>query len=255
MDGLGNEGGSRTTDQESRTVKRIFTRLAVLGAVCAAVGFASMAGAQGPSGSGAGTPGTAAPAPRAQRICIVNIAKVLRDYNKANMKGHQITVKRQEYVTSVNILREKHAALVAAYTKANLPDEKTKLQADALAVQRQVEDIDRKAQTELTQLSNDTIIAVYQEIKGVIKDIAVTNNLDMVLCYPAATKAEDDNTPQVAQLMLQTPAMIPFYHKNMDITEVVLQTLNQRYPSESPPKSVVPAGGAAPPTPGGTGRP
>ena len=41
---------------------------------------------------------------------------------------------------------------------------------------------------------------VYQEIKGVISDIAKTNNLDMVLCYPAATKPEEENSPKLPNL-------------------------------------------------------
>lgn len=182
---------------------------------------------------------TPAPAqPRAQRIVIVNIAKVLRDYKKANESGGEITKRRQEYVNQVNALREQLAAINKEFTAAAIPEEKKKLQAKALEVQRRVEDLDREAQMELTKTSNDTIVRVYSEIKGVIADIATTNNLDMVLCYPAASKPEDEASPQVAQLMLQTPAMIPFYHKGMDITEVVIQTLNGRYPPKNP--NVVP---------------
>jgi hypothetical protein len=135
------------------------------------------------------------------------------------------------------------------------PAQKKAYQEQALAINREIEDIDRKAQAELTQLSNDTIVRVYQEIKGVIADIAKTNNLDMVLAYPAATKPEEENSPQVAQLMLQAPALTPFYHRGMDITEVVVQTLNARYPS--PPAKVMTTGGTGgggaagmPPIPG-----
>jgi Skp family chaperone for outer membrane proteins len=233
-------------------VKRFVTRLAALATVGAAVGFVPTAHAQ-PAAPPAG--GAAQPAPRAQRICIVNIAKVLRDYNKANFKGQQITEKRQAYVVQVNALREKLAEINKQFTVSMIPDEKKKYQEQALAIQRQVEDIDRKAQAELTQLSNDTIVQVYQEIRTVIKDIAEANNLDMVLCYPAASKQEDEASPQVAQLMLQTPAMIPFYHKGMDITDVVSKTLNGRHPSppaKTPEVSATGGMGTPPPTPPGT---
>ena len=167
---------------------------------------------------------------------------MLRDYNKANFQGPQITEKRQ-------CLRQPGARPSARSSPTinkelpdrQIPEQKKQLQEQALGIQRQIEDIDRKAQAELTQLSNDTIVRVYQEIKGVIYDIAKTNNLDMVLCYPAASKPEDENSPQVAQLMLQTPALIPFYHQGMDITEVVVKTLNARYPS--PPASAGHPGG------------
>lgn len=214
-------------------MKRIFTILALL-----ATGLVFSAPAEVQSQEKA--------APRPQRIYIVNIAKVLRDYNKANNLGAEITRKRQDYVTQVNALREQLNVVQKDFTNSAVPEDKKKLQEKALGIQRKIEDIDRDAQVELTKASNDTIVAVYQEIKGVIKEIATVNGIDMVLCYPAASKAEDENSPQVAQLMLQTPAMIPFYHNNMDITEVVIKTLNARYPSAKPA-----AGAAAPMNNGG----
>jgi len=162
----------------------------------------------------------------------VNMPKVLREYDKANNEGKEITEKRQAYVNVVTTKREKLAELNKLFQQAQVKEQKDQYQAQALAVQREIEDVDRNAQSELTKLSNDTIVRVYQEIKGVIADIAKTNNLDMVLAYPAATKPEEENSPAVAQLMLQAPALTPFYHRGMDITDVVIQTLNARYPAK-----------------------
>jgi Skp family chaperone for outer membrane proteins len=217
-------------------VKRTFNRLAALATVGTALACAPDAAAQ----PGAAPAGGGPAAPRAQRICIVNMPKVLREYEKANFQGQEITEKRQAYVTLVTGKREKLAELNKLFQQATVKEQKDQFQAQALQVNREIEDIDRKAQAELTQLSNDTIVRVYQEIKGVIADIAKANNLDMVLAYPAATKPEEENSPQVATLMLQAPALTPFYHRGMDITDVVTQTLNARYPS---PKKVQPAGG------------
>jgi Skp family chaperone for outer membrane proteins len=210
-------------------VKRTFTRLAALVTVGAAIAFTPTATAQAPMGGG-----SSAPTPRPQRIVIVNIAKVLRDYNKANFKGAEITKKREAYVGQIKQLNERISAINRDHVKTTVPEDKKKLEEQALAIQRQIQDIDRKAKEELTQLSNDTIVMVYQEIKQVIYDIAKTNSLDMVLCYPAAANEKDENSPQVAQLMLQTPALIPFYHSGMDITHVVVETLNKRHPFPKP---------------------
>lgn len=226
-------------------MKRTFIRLATIAVVAAALACVPAASAQAPAGS--------APAPRPQRICIVNIAKVLRDYKKANFQGAEITKKRQAYVTVVSTKREQMAGINKLFQASQVPDEKKKLQEQALSIQREIEDIDRKAQAELTQLSNDTIVQVYKEIKGVITDIATTNNLDMILAYPAASKTEEENSPQVAQLMLQTPALIPFYHRGMDITDVVVRTLNARYPSKDP-EPIAPVSNSAPAGPTTPGR-
>jgi Skp family chaperone for outer membrane proteins len=229
-------------------VKLNVTRLAVLATIGAVLGLAPLARAQ---------EGSSTAAPKPQRIVIVNIAKVLRDYQKANYEGSLITTKRQAYITRVNALREKLAAVNTEFNKAANPEVKKEHQKKALEFQRQIEDIDREAQTELTKQSNDTIVGVYREIKGIITQIAETNNIDMVLCYPAATKTEDENSPQVAQLMLQTPALIPFYHNRMDITDYVIKALNQKYPSPAPiqpagAKESAPAAGGALPSAGST---
>ena len=93
-------------------MKRTFTRLAALATVAAAFALTPAASAQGNN----------AP-PRPQRIVIVNIAKVLRDYNKANFKGAEITRKRQAYVTQVNGKREQLAALNKEFQQATIPDQ------------------------------------------------------------------------------------------------------------------------------------
>jgi Skp family chaperone for outer membrane proteins len=221
-------------------VKRTFTRLAALATVAAvALTLTPSARTQGNN-----------PAPRPQRIVIVNIAKVLRDYDKANFQGAEITKKRELYVKQVQSLQDQIAELNKQIQATAVADQKKALEEKALGFHRRMQDIDREAKRELTQLSNDTIVRVYQEIKGVIYDIAKTNNLDMVLCYPAATKPEDENSPQVAQLNLQTPALIPFYHSGMDITHVVVETLNKRYPSPKPDLKTV--GGTSPAPMGAT---
>lgn len=227
-------------------MKRIFTRLAAFATIGVALSLTPAATAQGPAGGGA----PANTQTRPQRIVIVNIAKVLRDYNKANFLGTEITKKREGYVKQVTALRTQLTEIQKQFQGTTIPEQKKQLEEKARGIQRQIEDIDREAQTELTKLSNDTIVRVYQDIKGVIYDIAKTNSLAMVLCYPAASKAEDENSPQVATLMLQTPALIPFYHDGMDITEVVVKTLNVRAPGfEKKDGDVTTSGATLPATP------
>lgn len=209
------------------------TALAALGLM---VWGATTIGAQQPAPMGS------TPAPTAQpqrpRIALVNIAKVLREFNKANADGQTITKKRQEYVDRVKGPREKLAALSRQIQSTPLPAEREKLQKEAVVINRTIEDIDNEAQKTLGEMTDRTIVEVYQNIKTVINDIAVTNNLDLVLCYPDASSAEDDKKPAVAQLKLQTPALIPFYHRGMDISEVVVKTLNIRHPA--PPVALTP---------------
>ena len=218
-------------------MKKILLSLAALAAIGGVYWGEALISAQQPP---TGTPAPASTAqPMRPRIALVNIAKVLREFNKANAEGQGITKKRQEYVDRVKPFREKMALLQKQIQQTADPLQREKLQKEGLAFGRQVEDIDQEAQRVLGELTDKTIVDVYQHIKAVINDIAVTNNLDLVMCFPDASNAEDDKKPAVAQLKLQTPALIPFYHRGMDITEVVIVTLNRRHPA--PPVALMPA--------------
>lgn len=214
-------------------MKRILI-LASVAALGSLIGFVAMTSAQS-------TPPAAQPTPQRPRIAIVNIAKVLRDYQKAASDGKAITAKRQEWVNVMQPKRDKMAELSKQIPTTPSVTEKERLQQQALAINRELEDLERQAQKELGDLTDKTIVEVYQNIKSVINDIAVTNNLDLVMCYPDASLPEDDKKPAVAQLKLQSPALIPFYQRGMDITEVVVVTLNRRHPAPPDAKGVAPA--------------
>ena len=215
-------------------MKKTFIYLSVAAALGGLVYCGALVNAQAPTG----TPPAASPAqPMRPRIALVNIAKVLREFQKASADGKLITAKRQEYMDRVKPLRDKLAVLSRQSANTLIVSERENLQKQAVAINRQVEDVDQEAQRVLGDLTDKTIVEVYQNIKAVINDIAVTNNLDLVMCYPDASNPEDEKKPAVAQLKLQSPALIPFYHRNMDITEVVVVTLNRRHPA--PPETTV----------------
>ena len=230
-------------------MKKTFIYLSVAAAIGGLVYCGTLVNAQTPTG----TPPAASPAqPMRPRIALVNIAKVLREFQKASADGKLITAKRQEYMDRVKPLREKLAQLSRQSANTLIASERENLQKQAVAINRQVEDVDQEAQRILGDLTDKTIVEVYQNIKAVINDIAVTNNLDLVMCYPDASTAEDEKKPAVAQLKLQAPALIPFYHRNMDITEVVVVTLNRRHPAPPETTGIRPAtspmGGGVTPT-------
>jgi Skp family chaperone for outer membrane proteins len=210
-------------------VKRIFICLTAVAALGGIVYCGTIVGAQPVS------PPAAAPAQMRPRIALVNIAKVLRDFAKASAEGKIITAKRQYYVDEIKPLREMLAAKSRQIQQTVQPTEKEKLQKEAVAINRKIEDLDQEAQRVLGELTDRTIIEVYQNIKTTINDIAVTNNLDLVMCYPDASDVKDEMKPQIISLKLQTPALMPFYHRGMDITQVVVDTLNKRHPAPPVP--------------------
>jgi Skp family chaperone for outer membrane proteins len=233
-------------------VKRVIY-LSIVAALAGSVWYAAMADAQAPA-----PPVQPATQPAAQpmrpRIALVNIAKVLREFQKATADGKIISSKRQYYVDLIKPRREALAAKSRLINQTPDPIQKEKMQKEALALNREIEDIDQEAQRVLGEMTDRMILEVYSNIKSVINDVAVTNNLDLVMCYPDASSVEDEKKPQVAQLKLQTPALTPFYHRGMDITQVVVDTLNRRHPAPPTPSpnisGAAPTPGSVQPTPG-----
>lgn len=187
--------------------------------------------------------GTAVPGPQpsaakevkkteAPRIGYVNVAKVLRDYKWATGEGARIAKLREEYIAKVKTDRETLGKIQEQHNATVDPELKKALQQQAMTVQRQIEALDKEAQSKLTELSNKTIVTVYEHFREVFAAIAKEQGLDVVEGFPAASNPTDAMSPQVAQLMLQTPALIPFYiNPEFDYTEEVIARLNRKYPA------------------------
>jgi Skp family chaperone for outer membrane proteins len=213
-------------------VKKLFTACSLLAAMGAVAWFASGVEAQPPAGGNA--PAGAASQPQRSKIALINIAKVLKNFNKANAKGREIQNKRQDYVHQIQAqktsIAEQQKLLAATADAAK----KTELEQRIVAMNRGIEDMERKAQKELGQLSNDTIVAVYNDIKGVLERFALANGFELILAYPDATTPEEAASAAVAGMKLQTPAAMPFYHRQLDITDYVIDTLNKSFPVAAP---------------------
>ena len=184
----------------------------------------------------------AAPATAGSKVRLINIAKVLRNYNKANALGSEITKIRKDFIDRVNAKRTQIEQKKTDLIKSGDASLKDRVEKEITAMQREIQDIDRDAQKTLSTMSNETIVRVYKDIKDVIDRISVANGLELVFCYPDASLPTEENTPAVAQLKLQTPAAMPFYHRGLDITDYVVDALNRANPVAAPQGGAEPMG-------------
>lgn len=208
-------------------------KLAYISAAVALLGTLTYAGllyAQEPAAAGSQSRG---------RIAVVNIAKVLRNFEQAKEEGKKITKLREDYIKQVNAKREEIGTLQKSLATAADAGQRDSIEKKITALQREIQDIDRQAQKTITKMTDEGVVKVYKQVKTVIDRIAVANNIELVLCYPDATVPEEMDNPVVARMMLQTPAAMPFYHRGLDITDPVIQTINKFYPASG----VQPTGG------------
>ncbi len=234
-EGNGKAAAKTSGTEEKRTVKKILFGLVAALGVGALVWCETSVDAQAP-----GQPASQAQAqPMRPRIALVNIAKVLRQFEKVTVEGKAVNARRQYYADQVKVLRDKMADCQKRASSTPIPAERDRAIAEGKDCQRKLEDLEPIAQKELTELMDKSLLEVYQNIKSVIEAVAVANNIELVMCYPDASTPEEEKKPEIARLKLQSPALIPYYQRNMDITEVVVVTLNKRYPA--PPVANAPA--------------
>jgi Skp family chaperone for outer membrane proteins len=191
------------------------------------------------------TPMTAPPMP-GTRVAIVNINKVLKNYNKAQQLNKNIREKVQAYAKQINDRKEDLQKKQIELAKpAITPQDKERLEKEIVNLQRMLQDIDNDARKTISKEQSDIAIAIFREIEGVVRAVATSNNFDIVLSYPDATDEQEMYTQENVVRKLASQAAMPlFYKPHVDMTSAVITTLNQSYPA--PPATGTPTASGAP---------
>ena len=179
--------------------------------------------AQAQSVSASPPAGGAAASPARTKIGLVNMAKVLKRYEKGNQVVQQLQDLRNGYVAQVNKKRAEIADAQKQMEKLTLPAEKEKLEAYIPQLTREIQDIDKKAQKELGTLSNDTLVQVYKEIKSVIVNLVV-NALDSM---------EEGGTLAISLGMRDGMAELVFQDTGCGMTGEVLENIFEPFYTRS----------------------
>jgi Skp family chaperone for outer membrane proteins len=227
--------------------------------------LASAATAQPPMGMAPG--GAPAPAPTGAArptVAVFNMAAVMRDFEKAKLQVWNLNKMRIDSSANLVALRGQMVKLNEVIRNTPDPSTKAKLEKDMLDLQHKFQIEERDVNKKLNDEASKIIAKLYDEIKMVVDKTAEMNAYHLVLAYPDAVTAEEQANPYLKELKLKPPAAQPFYvSKQVDITPVVLQTLNAWYPplneqgqkvdvSKLPVLQDPTAPGAATPTQGGT---
>jgi Skp family chaperone for outer membrane proteins len=190
------------------------------------------------------------------------MATVMRDYGKAKYQVYLLNEERRNMSVDLVDKQGKYAKLTQDIQQCQDPKVKEQLSIQQRDLTRQIEDKDREIRKQLNEKSNVVIATLYDEIKTVVDKTAEMNGYHIVFAYPDASTAEEMKSPYVKELKLKPPAAQPFYvARHVDITGVVIQTLNTWYPAPAvpnqPAQNPPPAPGTTTGTPPGAtpGRP
>jgi Skp family chaperone for outer membrane proteins len=171
---------------------------------------------------------------RPVKVGLVNVAKVLKEFNYTDQQGLAIAKRRQYYVDLVNPKRERIMELNKENANQNLSAEaRERIHKQRTQLNRDIEDLDRKAQKDLAEMSDKVIVGVFVQIRDMCAEVAKVHKSQIVLAYPDGAGEKDDFKPAISQLKLQTPALTPYFAKQeIDLTDEVIAKLNKKYPAK-----------------------
>jgi len=229
-------------------VKRVYVYLSALVGLGGAIFLAGAGRAQQP-----GAPAAAPPAGRPS-VAVFNMAAVMRDYGKAKYQVWELNEERKKMSGDLVQWRAEYVKNQQSMTQTPDPQLKEGFGKKMLELQRLIEDKDRDINKVLNEKASSIISGLYDDIKLVVDKTAEMNGYHLVLAYPDAVTADEQKNPYLKELKLKPPACQPFFvHRQVDLTGIVVQTLNQWNPAKQIPAGAeLPAGvpGAAPALPG-----
>jgi Skp family chaperone for outer membrane proteins len=169
-------------------------------------------------------------------VAVFNMAYVMREYGKAKYQVYLLQEEKKKLSVDLVELRGRTMKLNSDMQQVQDPKMKEQLAIQQRELVRQYEDKERDVNKQLNEKSSVIISQLYDEIKSVVDKTAETNGYHIVFAYPDATTPEEMKSTYIKELKLKPPAAQPFYvARQVDISGVVIQTLNLWYPSPPVP--------------------
>ncbi len=185
------------------------------------------------------------PAPATLKVGVVNINKILKGFDKANTLGDQLLTESKAEGDRLLAMRNQLETEAKAVEKIADPALKETKSKELRKRQGDMNEMELDARKRLTEKQSAMASEVNKDIQKVIEACAKSWGLELILSYPDAVTAEELSSPGAAMRRLGAPAAMPIYvHPQLDITDLVVQTLNKWYPKTA-------AGNGAPVTPAG----
>ncbi len=227
-------------------MKRVYVFLAALVAIGGAVHLTGKLVAQTPGAAPATAPVQRTDKPR---IAVFNVAKVMKDFEKWQYFAATMSNKRIQVAGELGKYRAEIQDLDKRLQTEVRKEEQEVIQRAMIAKQREFDDKERSIRKQLDDESSIHLKTLFSDIDRSVKAIVTANDYDIVFAYPDAVTAEEANSPMYYDIKMRPPAAMPFYvSKTVDMTPILIQTLNTSFK----PPAAIPAPLPAPAAVGGT---
>src|SRR5262249_23407475 len=139
--------------------------------------------------------------------------------------------KRKSMSKDLVIWRAEYVKLQEDIPKQQVPELRDQMAKKMVELSRKIQDKDSEINKLLNDEASKIITSLYDQIKTVVDKTGEMNGYHIVFAYPDAVTAEEMNSAMVKELKLKPPAAQPFFvAKQVDLTGVVVQTLNAWFP-------------------------
>lgn len=166
-----------------------------------------------------------------QKTGYFNLARVLRESERARTQVARLNVKRERMAANLNGLRAMHVDLQKQIMAAVEPHRKDALSGDLIRIARLAEDTDRLCTKALNEQAGGVVVDLYKDLRATTADLARERGLDAVLGYPGNPATD---VPMEMELMLKSPAAQPFYvDPSLEFSDEIIRRLNERFAAEA----------------------
>lgn len=177
------------------------------------------------------------------KIGYLNIAKVIKEFKKANAMGDKILADAQnfekELKTDQEVIKAEEAKLKVAPTDI----EKETIRKRMYQLQMTYSEKDLAYQKDIRKRRDDMLVEVNKDVQRIIDSLARHMGLELVLSCPDVPTKEEVGTLSDAMRRISAQAVwVAWKHPGMDMTDEAVRWLNHYCPSPAG-APVTPAGG------------
>ena len=173
--------------------------------------------------------------PAQSRIAVLNMHTILINYNKHKNFMQEYKVKQKQLIEDrLKDIKPVYEARTKELSTCTDPSRREQLQKDIRHMDRQVQDVNEEANQILAKMEADHFVRVYKDIQEAVQAYAPRAGYEMVLHYTDGTTEQEKYAPRMIGSKLVQLGSVPIYcHPTLDITNIILDNLNQKCPAVS----------------------
>lgn len=174
-------------------------------------------------------PQTQAAPPLQSKIALVNLAQVIKNYEKFKNFQAQLKTEMEPLQKEIEAKKGQLAAKEAEGNKPETPAaRREQLQKEIKAIQREMQDKIDEANNVLAKKRVEQLQTIYRDVQDAVTAYARAYNIELVLQFSDSIDPAEKVSPAALQAKLGNQACFPLYNDpRMDITNPVTQMLNQ----------------------------